>query len=124
MKLAFACILAITACTVDTDTDTGTDESALSGADVTHTYYSDATYTHPIGFVEVGVACGPGRRSSGTLSSKWYSIDSTPCRQGIGAVSCYQWQVYQITGSGSDADIDGDYAEVTCPPDITFELGY
>ncbi len=114
-KLILATSLALAACAMDPqEVDTATDTQDLSAADVTHTYYSDATFQTIVGETEVGVACGPGKRTWGHTTA-FMAIDSQPCRTGYSWLKCYTWQDYGT---------DGDFVEVTCPPNITFSVGF
>src|SRR5262252_4049894 len=108
LKLLIATAFAsLTACAVE-DAQTSTDTADLSASEVTHTYYSDATFSHEIGAVTLSPNCAPGKTSWGITSSKFYVIDSTACNTGAMTISCYEWRDY----SGSSG---GDFVQVQCP---------
>jgi len=111
MKVLIATAFAsLTACAVE-DVQTSTDTADLSASEVTHTYYSDATFTHEIGYVTLNPDCTAGKRSAGITSSKYYVIDSVACNTGAMTVSCYEWRDY----AGSSG---GDFVQVQCPSSV------
>jgi hypothetical protein len=111
LKLVIAAAFAsLAACGVE-PVETSTDTADLSASEVTHTYYSDASFTHEIGYVTLNPDCTAGKRSSGVTSSKFYVVDSVACRTGSMVVSCYEWRDYSGTG-------DGDFVQVECPSSV------
>ena len=91
------------------DEATDTDTSALSAAEVTHAYYSDATFTHEVGEVVLSPGCGPGKSQWGNTHTHFYVVDSVPCNTGSRHVSCYEFRGYGD---------DGDFYEVECPSSV------
>src|SRR5262249_33709636 len=97
----------LTACAVE-DVQTSTDTADLSASEVTHTYYSDAAFTHEIGAVTLSPNCAPGKTQWGVTSSKYYVVDSVACRSSSETVACYEWRAFSGTG-------DGDFGQGECP---------
>src|SRR5215813_12043881 len=83
----------LTAC-VAGGVQTSTDTADLSASEVTHTYYSDATFTHEIGAVTLNPDCTAGKNQWGVTSGKFYVVDSVACRTSSENVSCYEWRDY------------------------------
>jgi hypothetical protein len=94
----------VAACGVEmNEPATSTDSADLTANDVEHYYFSDATFTTEVGFVEI--PCSGGKISRGH-TSRYYAISSTACNVGGSHLTCYEWPD------------GGDQNQVPCPVDI------
>jgi len=110
-SITLALTLTLAACAIE-PTESTTDQ-ALSANDVTHTYFSDATFTTEVGSVEAGVECGTGKRQTGRTSN-FVVIDSVACNTGLASQGCYTWQSY---GTG------GQFVQIVCPSSLIYSGG-